>query len=77
MFTGSSETFRKRTPGEAEELGHPQEREHAERYRGVYTNLDLRAVAHEDGTLELTWKAGEDVGEVCFLRRCRDAVTIS
>jgi hypothetical protein len=46
--------FRKRTPGEMEELRHAQERGRAQRYRRVYTNLDLRVVAHKDGALELT-----------------------
>ena len=62
--------FRKRTPGEMEELRHAQERGRAQRYRRVYTNLDLRVVAHKDGALELTWRAGKGVSEVCGSPRC-------
>src|SRR5215211_300768 len=69
--------FRERTPEEMEELRREQERERAERYRGVYTTLGLRFVAHEDGTLELAWKAGEEVSKVCVSRKCRAAATIS
>ena len=67
--------FRERTPGEIEEIQRTQERERAERYRDVYTTLGLRIVAHEDGVLELTWKAGEGVSEACALPRCRAAAT--
>jgi hypothetical protein len=77
IFTVSPEMFRERTPEEMEELRRKQERERAERYRGVYTTLGLRIVAHEDGTLELTWKAGEGVSEVCVSPRCKAAATIS
>jgi hypothetical protein len=35
--------------------------EHADRYRGVYTSPGLGVTAHEDGTLELAWKAGKGV----------------
>ena len=59
------------------DLRSARERERAERYRGVYTTLGLRVVAHEDGTLELTWKAGEGVSEKCVSPRCRDVATIS
>jgi hypothetical protein len=69
--------FRERTPEEMEELGRGQERERAERYRGVYTTLGLRMVAHQDGALELTWKAGEGVSEACASPRCTAAATIS
>jgi hypothetical protein len=77
VFTVSPEMFRERTPEEMEELRRKQERERAERYRGVYTTLGLRIVAHEDGTLELTWKAGEGVSEVCVSPKCKAAATIS
>ena len=46
-----------------------------ERYRGVYTTLGLRMVAHQDGALELTWKAGEGVSEACASPRCTVAAT--
>ena len=67
--------FRELTPGKMEELRREQERERAERYRGVYTILGLRIVAHKDGALELTWKAGEGVSEACASRRCTAAAT--
>jgi hypothetical protein len=70
VFPISPEMFRERTPEEMEELPRAQERERAERYRGVYTSLGLRVVAHKDGTLELTWRAGKGVSEVCALPRC-------
>src|SRR3712207_4393456 len=77
MFRLSPEMFRERTAEEMEELRRIRERERAERYRGVYTTLGLRIVAHEDGTLELTWRAGEGVSEGCISRKCRVAATIS
>jgi site-specific DNA recombinase len=77
MFPLSPEMFRERTPEEMEEIRRTRERERAERYRGVYTTLGLRIVAHEDGTLELTWKAGEGVSEECVSPRCRAAATTS
>jgi hypothetical protein len=77
VFTVSPKMFRERTPEELEELLRKQERERAERYRGVYTTLGLRIVAHEDGTLELTWKAGEGISEVCVSPKCKAAATIS
>ena len=33
----------------------------AARYRAMYENLGLRAVAHPDGTLEASWRFGEAV----------------
>jgi archaeosine-15-forming tRNA-guanine transglycosylase len=57
------------------ELRHARERERAERYRGVYTDLDLRVVAHKDGTLELTWRAGKGVSEVCASPKCTASAT--
>jgi len=77
IFTVSPEMFRERTPEEMQEFRRKQERERAERYRGVYTTLGLRIVAQEDGTLELTWKAEEGVSEVCVSPKCRAAATIS
>jgi hypothetical protein len=77
IFTVSPEMFRERTPKEMEELRRKQELERSERYRGVYTTLGLKIIAHEDGTLELTWKAGEGVSKVCVSRRCKAAATIS
>ncbi len=69
--------FRERTPEEMEELRLAEERERAERYRGVYTNLGLSAIVYNDGTLELTWKAGEGVSEVCASPRCTASATTS
>lgn len=54
----SPERIRRRTPEEIEELCEKRERERAERYLWVYGLLGLRVVAHKDGTLELTWRAG-------------------
>jgi hypothetical protein len=77
IFSISHEMFRERTPEEMEMLRRKHERERAERYRGVYTTLGLRIVAHKDGTLELTWKVGEGVSEACVSPRCKAAATIS
>ncbi|HEX2739200.1 MAG TPA: hypothetical protein VHM69_02040 [Rubrobacter sp.] len=76
VFRPSPNMFRERTPEEMEELRRVRERERAERYRGVYTTLGLRIVAHEDGTLELTWRAGEGVSERCTSPRCKAAAMI-
>jgi hypothetical protein len=73
----SPEVFRERTPEEKEELRLAEERERAERYRGVYTSLGLSVTAHEDGTLELTWRAGKGVSEVCASPRCTASATTS
>ncbi len=43
IFPLSPGMFRERTPEEMEELHLAEERERAERYRGVYTSLSLRA----------------------------------
>jgi hypothetical protein len=75
VFRLSPEMFRERTPEEMDELRRVRERERAERYRSVYTTLGLRIVAHEDGTLELTWKTGEGVSKTCTSPRCRAAAT--
>jgi hypothetical protein len=77
IFSISHEMFCERTPEEMEMLRRKHERERAERYRGVYTTLGLRIVAHKDGTLELTWKVGEGVSEACVSPKCRAAATIS
>ena len=77
VFSPSPEMFRERTPEEMEEFRRTHERERAERYRGVYTTLGLRIVAHRDGTLDLTWKAGEGVSEACASPRCTAPATIS
>ena len=52
-----------------------EERERAERYCGVYTSLGLRGTAHKDGTLELAWRAGKGVSEVCASPRCTASAT--
>jgi archaeosine-15-forming tRNA-guanine transglycosylase len=74
---GSDAGLGNATPDQVEmgELRHARERERAERYRGVYTNLDLRVVAHKDGTLELTWRAGKGVSEVCASPKCTASAT--
>lgn len=77
IFPLSPEMFRERTPEEIEELRCAQESERAERYRDVYTTLGLRIVAHKDGALEFTWRAGKGVSEVCDSPRCTVAATIS
>ncbi len=75
IFPISPEMFRERTPQEMEELQCAGERERAERYRGVYTSLGLRVMAQKDGTLELTWRAGKGVSEVCASPRCTASAT--
>jgi hypothetical protein len=52
-------------------------RERAERYHGVYTNLGLSVTAHNNGTLELPWRAGKGVSEVCASPRCTASATTS
>jgi hypothetical protein len=37
------------------------EEKRATRYRAMYEDLNLRAVAHPDGTLEASWRFGEAV----------------
>ena len=77
IFPLSAKMFRERTPEEKEELTREQERERAERYGGVYTSLGLRVVAHKDGALELTWRAGKDVSKECASPRCKASATTS
>src|SRR5215212_4244749 len=77
MFTVSPEKFRRPPQEELEELPLAQERERAERYRSVYTSLGLSVTAHKDGTLELTWRAGKGVSEVCASPRCTASATTS
>ncbi|MDP8899702.1 MAG: recombinase family protein, partial [Actinomycetota bacterium] len=72
LYPLSPGMFRERTPEEVEGLRLGRERERAERYRAMYTNLGLRIVAHKDGALELTWRAGEGVSQVCVSPRCTD-----
>ena len=75
IFPISPEMFRKRTQEEIGKLRPAEQRERAERYRGVYTSLGLTAVAYRDGTLELTWRAGEGVSKVCASPRCTASAT--
>jgi len=75
--TVSPEMFRERTALEVQELREAQDLEDAERYRHVYTNLGLRVVAHEDGVMEFTWRAGEDVSNSCVSPRCKVSETTS
>jgi hypothetical protein len=77
IFPLSPEMFRERTPEEKEELRLAEERERAERYRDVYTSLGLSVTAYKDGTLELTWRAGKGVSEVCASPRCTASATTS
>lgn len=77
IFTVSPEIFRVRPTEEMEELRRAQDRDRAERYKNVYTSLGLTAIAHKDGTLELIWKAGEGVSEVCDSPRCTVSATTS
>lgn len=69
--------FRERAPEEMEELRLAEERERAERYRGVYTSLGLNVTAYTDSALELTWRAGKGVSEVCASPRCTASATTS
>jgi hypothetical protein len=77
LYPLSPKMFRGRTPQEVEGLRLGLERERAERYRAMYTNLGLRIVAHKGGALELTWRAGEGVSQVCASPRCTGPATIS
>ena len=78
LFPLSSKRFRERPQEEMEELRLARERERADRHRAVmYTNLGSGVVAHKDGALELTWRAGEGVGQVCALPRCTAPATTS
>ena len=77
VYALSPKMFRERTPEEVEGLRLGRERERAERYRAMYTNLGLRIVAHEDGALEFTWRAGEGVSQGCVSPRCTGPATIS
>jgi hypothetical protein len=52
------ENIRERTPGELDEL----RRERAERLRALYAFLGVPAVTHQDGALEVSWGAGDDLG---------------
>jgi site-specific DNA recombinase len=51
-------SIRRRTPEEMEELRLARERERGRRYRAVYELLGLKAVAHKDGTLEISGAFG-------------------
>jgi hypothetical protein len=77
IFPVSPGMFRDRPQEEIEELRLAEERGRAERYRGVYTSLGLRVAAYKDGTLELTWRAGKGVSEVCASPRCTASATTS
>jgi hypothetical protein len=66
--------FRERTPEGREELRVAEERQRAERYRGVCTSLGLSVTAYKDGTLELTWKVVKGAREVCASPRCTSSV---
>ena len=68
---------RKRTPEEMEELRQEAERERAERYQYMYAKLGLKALAHRDGTLEFTWKAGTRVSKLCASPKCTASATTS
>ena len=58
IYTLTPERVRRRTPEEIEELRERRERERAERYGATYAMLGLKAVAHHDGSLEITWRGG-------------------
>jgi hypothetical protein len=77
VSTVSPEMFRERTALEVQELREARDLEDAERYRHVYTNLGLRVVAHEDGVMEFTWRAGEGVSNLCGSPRCKVSETTS
>ena len=55
VYTLTPDRVRERTPEELEEIGREQQRERAERLRALYEVLGLSAVAHRDGTLEISW----------------------
>jgi hypothetical protein len=68
---------RKRTPEEMEQLRQEAERERAARCQYTYAKLGLKAVAHRDGTLVFTWKAGKSVSKLCASPRCTASATTS
>jgi hypothetical protein len=41
-----------------EDLREKRERGRAERYGAAYAMLELKLVAHHDGSLEITWRGG-------------------
>ena len=52
------ESIRRRTPEEVEGLRLARERERGRRYRAVYDLLGFKAVAHKDGTLDVSGTFG-------------------
>ncbi|HEV2094156.1 MAG TPA: recombinase family protein, partial [Rubrobacter sp.] len=58
IYTLGPERIRERTPEKVEELSERHERERAERYGAAYAMLGLKVVAHNDGSLEITWRGG-------------------
>ena len=58
IYTLGPERIRERTPEEVEELSERYERERTERYGATYAMLGLKVVAHQDGSLEITWRGG-------------------
>jgi hypothetical protein len=56
------ERVREPTPGELDELRREQQRERGERLRALYEVLVASVVALRDGTLEVSWGAGEGPG---------------
>ena len=58
LYVLAPELIRRRSPQEIEELRRVSEAGRSQRYLWVYGLLGLRVVAHKDGTLGLTWRAG-------------------
>src|SRR3712207_4156252 len=46
------------------------------KYRGLYDDLNLKAVKTADG-LEITWGLGQEVGKKCASPRCKASATTS
>ena len=59
VFTLTPERIRRLPEEEVRRRERAAEDERAARYRRMYEDLGLRAVAHPDGTLEITWRFGE------------------
>ena len=58
IYTLTPERIRERTPEEMEDLREKRERGRAERYGAAYAMLELKLVAHHDGSLEISWRGG-------------------
>ena len=61
-YTLTPERVRERTNVEIEEIRRERQRERAARLRALYQVLGLSVIAHSDGTLDVSWGAGDCLG---------------